>query len=761
MSDFLQTLKSACAHVENGEGLDGTGYLVDGDRVVTCHYVIGRNKKEGDEVTVTFDSGEPTVATVTIIDEPNDIAVLHLARIDSGRVPLKLAPCDDRVSWLSYGYPGIAKGIGLPMDGQVLDPKGRDTLKNPARVLFANMVAAGMGGKMHGFSGSPITAGGYVIGQLKRILSDDENSERSAFGLLFATPTEQILAHLGLPPAATKLKMQGPSEIIIPDELPGADYHAFISYAQADVAKAKELEEELSKADLRVCLDSKQSEPETLLTQELQKAVAHSRTAVILLSKAWLESKSAQAEGGLVLQRRKTDPIFRVVTLLLEALELPEKWSFLSPIDCRDLVEFQGPKREQIIFAVNGQTPPVRLAVAVIADNTDRHTFTGTANKLADCEMAISLISIGQPEAALKFLPADSTDLKVRQLRALALGKDGQLDEALQILEMLTGEGHLDSGETGGLIAGRYRQKWERTGDKRLLNTARITYLEVWESTGRQNAFPGINAASLLLHNSQQDEARVIASEILELLQDCTFTKSTHWDLATIAEAHLILRNFDAARDWYTKAVAKKPDALQDIATMRKSARWDLQALGRQPGEFDDVFSVPVGVVFIGHAVDEPGRPAPRFPQDREREVRMSIRKKLKELSAGFGVCSASPGSDIIFLEEMVVERGAPVRIVLPCRMSVFAREYLDAEWQKRLNRVLAHKFVELIELEEVDPRKLWDKFDQRLQDESDRLKRQLDQNACLLAVWDGTPTNFVGRAFSAWEGPKEEIILT
>ena len=756
--DYLNILKPACGIVENGLGVQGTGYLVSPNQMVTCHHVIGERKK-GEQVTVTFDDNQPRFVTVDDIDEENDIAVLRFAEAPEGRTPLPLAaPCDNGAPWQSYGFPLLGRGSGLPLFGQILDPLGKDSLKRTARQLYSPPVGAGLGAKVYGFSGSPIVVSGAVVGHLKRILSDDEEEGRSALGLLFATPSEAILARLGMTSAACAA-VEVPSGLLTPAPISADEYHAFISYSHANGAWARRLHSEMVAAGFRVFVDEQELRAGDNWAVRLADGMRKSRAAVVLLSHEWLNSKLAGREADELL-RRNSEADFRVIPILLESLELPPAWSSIQYIDCRGVNHPRGAKLEEILFAVAGQAPPRSVAVAAIAENAARRAATGLPATAVDREMAESLIAIGQPEAALKLLPADSSDVRVRQLRALALGKAGDPEAALAILAALKKEGHPDSGETGGLIAGRYRQKWERTKDPRWLTTARVTYVEAWEASKCESPFPGINAASMLLCNGQKEKAREIAARILDLLGRKDLSKLSHWDLATVAEAHLILENFPAAHEWYEKAVAADPTRIQDIATIRKSARWDLEALGRARNELDDVLAVPNGVVFIGHSIDDPASVVPRFPAHMENDVRSDVRKALEKLCAGFGVCSASPGSDILFLEEMVLHRNEPVRIVLPCLMSRFAREFLTREWRARLDKILRGERVELVEIEAGDPQDVWADFDKRLREEADRLARQLDQEPYLLAVWDGKPGSFVARTLKEWQGPMQKILL-
>lgn len=755
--DILNALKSACGLVDNGRGVKGTGYLIAPDRMVTCQHVIGDCDVD-DSVKVTFNDGETQDARVASVDAQNDVAVLRFAATLDKRQPLSLAhTCDTGVRWQTYGYPGLASGIGIPLTGQVIDAAGKDTLKRPALQLYCDMVAAGKGGKAQGFSGSPVVVAGKVVGHLERVLVDDLKWGRAAFGLLFATPSDAILKLLGMPQSQDRVEAELPAVLFKPKEIPPNDYHAFMSYSHVNAQWARQLCGELKAVGQRVFLSEWDIQLGDDWTRRLYDGLSHSHAAIVLLSRAWFASRWCQEEGNKLLNVRLSKPDFRFIPVLLEDVELPLEWQSLQYADCRALDYPRGPVVEQIQHAVNGQLPPVSTTKDVIAQHAAQRAAQGVALTNTDLDMAQSLIAIGRPEAALRLLPEVSTDRRVRQLRAYGLNKAGQFDAAVDILKGIEKEGYLD-GETGGLLAGCYRRKWELTKENRWLIAARQTYLRAWEDSASKDPYPGVNAASMLLWAGEADKAREIASKVLRLLQKKPKKQLDQWNLATIAEAQLILKDLPAAREWYEHAVAKHPDAVGAIATIRKSARRDLKALGQPSSTMDDVLPVPLGAIFVGHLIDGPTHTTGRFPATREEEVRSRIRDAIEDLVIGVGVSSASPGSDLLFLEEMALRRGAQVRIVLPCALARFQREFVTPPWYGRLEKVLESRHAELVETERRDPQDVWADFEDLLWRETERLTRLLDQEPCLLAVWDGQPNNFVGRTITRWKENKGRV---
>ena len=89
---------------------------------------------------------------------------------------------------------------------------------------------------------------------------------------------------------------------------------------------------------------------------------------------------------------------------------------------------------------------------------------SGLADPTPVIVAAEKLIGQGRPDLALEVLKSSTEGLRVRQLRALALAKNGQRDEAIELSERLRQQVELDA-ETGGLLAGRYKERWLLTHD--------------------------------------------------------------------------------------------------------------------------------------------------------------------------------------------------------------------------------------------------------------------------------------------------------
>jgi hypothetical protein len=201
-----------------------------------------------------------------------------------------------------------------------------------------------------------------------------------------------------------------------------------------------------------------------------------------------------------------------------------------------------------------------------------------------------SLIQLGEPDEALKVLNTVPMGLRNEQLRALALAKIGEpdtLDESILILEKLRQEGHFDA-ETGGLLGGRYKQEWQRSGDSNHLRKSHTMYLDTFKVT--RDPYPGINAAATALWLKDKSTSEYIARQILEMMNDVSLESTDGWALATKGEATLLTGDAERAKQWYAQAAKRFNYGKGAIEAMRSQAQLNLKALGLKADAMEDVF---------------------------------------------------------------------------------------------------------------------------------------------------------------------------
>jgi pimeloyl-ACP methyl ester carboxylesterase len=176
---------------------------------------------------------------------------------------------------------------------------------------------------------------------------------------------------------------------------------------------------------------------------------------------------------------------------------------------------------------------------------------------------------------------------------ALAYEGLGRRAEAIEVL----GDARRHGTDAMGVLAGRYKRNWlqERIDDD--ARTAFDLYSEAYElcrsdrSKAAQSFYHGINLAFLsLIYNNDLGRARDIARQVLQHCADAKLNEIKHtpedimWRRATEGEAHLILRNFDAAIEHYTSMLQgpPKPDPWQLTSTVQQ-AKLIADKLGDEP----------------------------------------------------------------------------------------------------------------------------------------------------------------------------------
>ena len=177
----------------------------------------------------------------------------------------------------------------------------------------------------------------------------------------------------------------------------------------------------------------------------------------------------------------------------------------------------------------------------------------------------------------------------------------------------------------------------------------------------------GINLAALSLVMGDEKSAFRFVNEVIRGNQEAALDRNlkNFWVYASLAEAHLIIRNTDQALVLYQKAVAAAHEELHSIVSMRRQAQVILEHYGYDATPFDEVFAIPSVASMTGLMIDHPASEIVRFPQRIVSRVRRQIVTQIIKHNIGIGFCSGASGSDLIFAEEMI-KRNNEVNIVLP-----------------------------------------------------------------------------------------------
>lgn len=267
-----------------------------------------------------------------------------------------------------------------------------------------------------------------------------------------------------------------------------------------------------------------------------------------------------------------------------------------------------------------------------------------------------------------------------------ALVRTGALEQARALIEPICAAGTEDE-DLLGLLARIRKDQWRRGGEARHLRESRDIYLQAFDKTG--GFYTGINAASMSCLLGEGERAAELARDVLATCERSG--GGDYWTLATIGEALLLLgRGVDAAAR-YRDAAAQAKDDWQAIS----SSRDQLLLLERHgvnvPDDALEALRPPAVGVFTGHMIDAPGRNPPRFPPEREGEIRAAIEAEVEALDLRIGYSSAACGGDLLFIEAMLA-RGAEVNVVLPFAKGDFIEtslRFAGEAWVARFERAL------------------------------------------------------------------------
>jgi class 3 adenylate cyclase len=363
------------------------------------------------------------------------------------------------------------------------------------------------------------------------------------------------------------------------------------------------------------------------------------------------------------------------------------------------------------------------------------------------------ILKLGEPLFAYDVLREGlnewSTDVRLRQLQALALARSGATQRANDILVQLHGEGHSDE-ETLGVLARTYKDLWAQATDeserKRQLQLAYKFYDEAHERSS--GYYSGINAATMALLLGEKERAIGLASEVREAcLQELKSlspeSDDRYWPLATLGEAALILGDWDEAEDWYGQAAEVGQTKFGELTSTRRNARLIIDYIGGDKNRIERHFQIPKVAVFSGHMIDRPDRQTARFPAQLERAVRDEIHRRLVKHGAGLGYASAACGSDILFLEALL-ELNGKAYVVLPYEQEQFKKDSVeianDPQWVGRFEQVMEKASEVLLASEQpIDESALSFEYTNLLLHGLASIRAErFETDLVPIAVWDG-----------------------
>jgi len=273
---------------------------------------------------------------------------------------------------------------------------------------------------------------------------------------------------------------------------------------------------------------------------------------------------------------------------------------------------------------------------------------------------------------------------RVDQLLALSLSKSGSPEDALAQLD-LTYRRNPNDPETAGILGGIYKELFKKHLDSKYAVLSRDTYVKNFTVT--KSSYTGINAATMSAIAGKAMQGREIANSVIALIDEST---AGFWELATLGEAYLLIKNRDRCVEYYVKARQLAANDWGKVISVHNQL-WLLNHYVAVPKEVLRIFAPPEVVAFAGHMVDGPNRKTPRFPSAIEGKVKDAIKGAIRTLHASIGYCSLASGADILFAEAMA-EEGGEVHVLMPFSKDDFIQTSLlfaGEQWVKRFEDLM------------------------------------------------------------------------
>ena len=393
-----------------------------------------------------------------------------------------------------------------------------------------------------------------------------------------------------------------------PERRDDQKWHTFLSYRSIHRPWALNLHDVLVRHGYEVFLDQFSIRPGTRLEGRLEEGLYGSRTGILVWSPASGDSKWCMKEYRTMLDRRRKEQDFHFVTLRIGG-DLPEEVQQDVWIDFREHPDGpNGGGLMKLLFAL-ADAPLTGRAVEFAAQQDEESRRDSLAIEarveLADraglkClyeeggvawkssailggKVAHGLISIGAYDEALEILDDVQRRfpraVRPKQLRALALarrGRDGDLDEAQEILAMLRADGQQDP-ETLGIYARTWMERYVLSGKRVDLRRSRKLYADAF-ARAPDDTYTGINAAAKSVLLGERGIGRDYAEQVLDAYK--ITGPSDYFEEVTVAEAHLILDHWDRAAEKYASAVLKHPGQFGSYESTLTQARRLREAMG-------------------------------------------------------------------------------------------------------------------------------------------------------------------------------------
>lgn len=402
----------------------------------------------------------------------------------------------------------------------------------------------------------------------------------------------------------------------------GNNWNVFLSYRSVNRPWVLHLYDVLTEIGHKVFLDQYVLKPGDELIPKLEQALNTSQAGVLIWSNATKNSVWVKEEYTTLQRRATQDEKFIFVPVKVEEAELPSFAANRIHIDftsypdgpnggdllrllhaladkpmSAEAVQFASEQNEAATEAV------ARVDAAILSDNPKKLLalfkeggLVWRTSPALGCKVAKGLIRLGQEDQAIEVLSEVEkifpVAIRPKQLKGLALarrGKDGDLEEAQDILGTLLAKNNLDS-ETMGIYGRTWMDRYNKSGKIGDLRQSRNYYADAFE---RQpfDYYTGINAASKSVFLGEMDKALAFANKV-EGIVGTDQTKGDYWKTATVAEVALVKQKYADAAAMYQKAIDIAPNDVGSIKSTWQQAEKLLAKLGAGGGDKELISAV-------------------------------------------------------------------------------------------------------------------------------------------------------------------------
>lgn len=440
------------------------------------------------------------------------------------------------------------------------------------------------------------------------------------------TETPQLRCRVGLDPDCLHL-LSGGRPDPVQDEwtrlapptpaLNGNKWHAFLSYRSVNRPWVLNLHDVLHHHGYGCFLDQLAIRPGQGLEERLEDGLRNSRTGVLIWSQANADSVWCMKEYETLRERQESDENFHFVTLRLGG-ELPREvqgtvWidfdghpdgpngggllrllhaladQPLSPQAVKFAAEQdqEGIAAERAIAGAISNGKPQRLVELFENGGVAWNSSAALGSKAAE-----GLTKLGAYDQALEMLEAVQRrfprSVRPKQLQALAharRGGEGDLDRAQDILAILRADGQEDP-ETLGIYARTWMDKYRESGKRVHLKRSRKLYADAF-AHAPDDTYTGINAAAKSVFLGEIDQGREYARRVVDVLAQSE--PADYWQRAALAEANLILGNYQEAAEQYGDAVLEAAEEKGSRESTLGQAELLKEALGMSEEEWGPI----------------------------------------------------------------------------------------------------------------------------------------------------------------------------